>query len=292
MKWIKSISHSELQAGRAKLFFLTFFISTAIAGISAGIALSQSSILLVVGLDILTYLLSGNIILLLDGSPVLDQRSQKVVGSQRSIGLLDTVSAIFQSAEIRTSFLFVCLSQAFFQGAYSVLVSSLPIHHFNIGMKGVGLFQIAASVGITSGFLLNWFVPSLFREIGKFPWKSFLWSLAAALSLLLCVSTGSLVLSVSLFCLLNFTYECVWLQNSSLFFQSSPKEEMARFQFTLSSVASFVMSIVTMAYAVAMESFGFMTGTLVVVGIGGLTAFVLLNRDSVKKVDIQVGSTR
>jgi len=154
-KWIKVISPQSMQDARIKIFFLIFFLSTAIAGVLAATVLSWGSIFTVVALDVGTYLSSMVVLFTLPPLPTPERAAAASSGGTRSS--LGTIAEILRTPALATPFLLVGFSQATFQGAYGVFVSYLPIHQLKLGTSGVGLFQLAASFGITCGFLINWF---------------------------------------------------------------------------------------------------------------------------------------
>jgi hypothetical protein len=138
---------------------------------------------------------------------------------------------------------------------------------YQVGYSGVGAFQLAASIGITGGFLINWFAPQLFSEpTTRFPRRALGTSLIAVLALLACAFSATVSYGLFSFFVLNFTYECVWLHHNSEFFRASPKHHAARYQFTLSSCAAFLMSLLTLSYSAAVEFLGASTGICLVLG--------------------------
>lgn len=266
-KWLKIITPPATQTNRIKLFNLAFFLSTAVSGILAAVVLKTMSIGVIVIIDALTYILG--IVLYLSLSPIRVESDGAPLQTHTMPSLRETLSAIFAMPLVRTSFLLVCFSQALFQGAYSALVSYLPIQVFSLGISGVGAFQIAASLGITGGFLVNWLLPRVFRESAPtFPLRALVFSATATLALLVCVSAPIVPISLGAFCSLNFAYECVWLHHSSEFFRGSPKDHAARYQFTLSSCAAFLMSASTLGYSAAIQYLGVLQGTALVLSLG------------------------
>jgi MFS family permease len=272
-KWIKLISPPETQRVRFKIYSFIFFLSTAISGILAGVVLAKGSIRLVVTIDIVTYFVGILIYLSLRPialEPGLLDRSeappQEVLSILRSIHRIPT---------LRTLFLLVCFSQALFQGAYSTLVSFLPIRQFQLGFQGVGSFQLATSLGIIAGFLLVYLFPHLLDERNlRAPLKAFFASGIGILALFACVSVLDPYLSLFFFFVLNCAYECIWLHSSSEFFRASPKAATARYSFTLSSCAGFLMSISTLSYAAAIQKSNLLSGTIFIVSAG--LGFLLL----------------
>jgi len=265
-KWLKLITPPELQTSRNKLLYLSFFLSTALAGVLLGFVLARASIWKIVIIDVTSYVLSTIIILTLKELP--KQQTPQASGLVHP-HLLETLSTIFKMPLVKRSFLIVCFSQALFQGAYSALVSYLPIEHFKTGFHGVGRFQIAASIGITGGFLINWLWAKFLDEKDQgFPIRALVIFSFALASLMTAISTDSLMLSLISFLGLNFFYECVWLHHTSEFFRASPKSSAARYQFTISACAAFLMSSYTLAYSASIEYLGLISGTLVVLGAG------------------------
>lgn len=266
-KWLKIISPPPLQSSRIKIFFLSFFLSTGVAGTMASVVLAKGSMLGVVVLDIATYIGSFLIILFLENVENAQAHS-KILVEKPDLNLLAGFSQLFENETVRVHFVIICLTQAIFQGAYSVLVSYLPIHHFRIGVSGLGWFQIAASIGIIFGFAINWRVPSLLREEkGSKHVRLGLLLAIGALSLLACTKS-SLDLSLLAFFLFNCAYECVWLFHSAAFFENSPTALAATLQFTLTSVASFLMALATLTYSIGIEYAGLQSATYGILAFG------------------------
>lgn len=261
-KWLKCITPLKLQSSRMKLLLLSFFLSTVIAGILAAIILQLSSINWVVLLDILTYSIGILFLLSLQKIPI-SLRENFLNLSSIDSSLTKTIKKILQTPEIKTSFLFVCLSQAIFQGAYSSLISVLPILGFNLSPNGVGMFQVVTSIGIILGFLVNWHYPSLLEQKTKIPSRTITIFMVATVCLFLSTHTNSLPLSLLSFFGLNFAYEFIWLFNNTEFFRASPTNDVARYQFTLTACASLLMSIFTLIYAFAIETLGLPNGSVV-----------------------------
>jgi hypothetical protein len=272
-KWIKVISPPELQALRIKFFFLSFFLSTAVAGILAGSVLERATMLTVVAIDVATYFVSLMLILSLK-----DLQHAQVTGSTseaQAVRLRETIGEILSNPTIQNHFLAVCLSQAIFQGAYSALVSFLPIVIFKLGASGIGYFQLAASLGITGGFLVVWLLPNLFAENrGQFPLRFVLLLSAGFIALFSCVSVTGSSSSLLSFTLFNLSYECIWLFNNSEFFRKSPPESIGRYQFTLASFASLVMAIFTLGYSFLLDSMLPQLAVASVLSVGALGWFL------------------
>lgn len=279
-KWIKLITPPELQDRRNKLFFLSFFLSTALAGVLAGVVLAHGSIVAVVTIDILTYLLGIGLVMTLRAQPE-GVGSPAAASGQARPKLLDTLRCILQMPSVRTSFLLVCFSQAIFQGAYSVLVSYLPIRHFALDVSSIGLFQLATSIGLTAGFLLVWFFPSKINDENiELPLRAIGISAVAVVAALLLSVSHSLPFSLFLFMVFNLAYECVWLHHSTKFFRASPKNYMARYQFTISACGAFFMSISTLGYSAAIESFGLGLGVTLILASGLIFALLIATLSS------------
>lgn len=267
-KWLKLITAPALQTGRIKLFYLSFFLSTAIAGILASFILKRSSIEMVAAIDCLSYLLGiGLYLSLRETEP--DAQAGAAAPAAAAVSLQETLRTIFAMPIVRVSFLAVCLSQGLFQGAYSALVSYLPIKVFGLGVGGVGYFQLAASLGIIGGFLINWLAAdALVEKTPELPAKALILSAAATAFLIACVCSSAVSASLACFFGLNLAYECVWLHHNSEFFRASPKSHAARYQFTLSACAAFLMSATTLAYSAAVQCLGPGVGTIsVLMGI-------------------------
>jgi hypothetical protein len=264
-KWLKLITPPAQQTNRFKVFYLGFFLSTAVSGLMAAVVLKYGSIWTIAVIDSGSYVLGTLFYLAL--RPVQNdiELQAQVLNTEPQPTLYQTLSHIFSLPAVKTSFLVVCFSQAIFQGAYSAFVSYLPIQAFRIGIEGIGAFQLAASIGITGGFLINWLASSVLTEKNPVkPTRAKIVSLIAVVCLIACVSCISLPLSLLSFFGLNLAYECVWLHHNSEFFRGSPKHYAARYQFTLSACAAFMMSAATLAYSVAVEYIGPTSGAIAV----------------------------
>lgn len=258
-KWLKLITPPGDQTGRIKLFYLSFFLSTAVAGVLASFVLKRSSIEIVAVIDCVSYLASLALYLSME-SPATEETAGLPAPTA---SLRETLRMIFAMPVVRISFLAVCLSQALFQGAYSALVSYLPIKVFAIGIGGVGLFQLAASLGIIGGFVINWVAAdTLSEKDAEVPAKALALSGLATAFLIACVGAAGVPTSLACFFGMNLAYECVWLHHNSEFFRASPKSHAARYQFTLAASAAFLMSATTLAYSAAVQSLGPAAGTV------------------------------
>ncbi len=272
-KWIKLISPPEKQASRIKFFFLGFFLSTAVAGMLAGVALGVTNILMVVAIDIATYVASFLVILTFQKIPT-QSRGQTL--SALDGNLIDTLREISKNPALWDHFVSVCLSQAIFQGAYSVLVSYLPMVKFHQGPMGVGPYQIAASIGITIGFLILWAWPRLFITSRQGLPLLFISTLGGgAVALLLSVASSFLSLSLLSFVALNIAYECIWLFHNSEFFRKTDASQLGRYQFTLAAIACSAMTLFTLGYATLMTFFNplLSVALIVAIGVSGWWAF-------------------
>lgn len=258
LTWIKRISPPETQNSRVKLNSLGFFLSTAVAGIMVAYFLKEISIPLIISIDIATYVISILTILF------LNQLSQISVPEKIDrVSFFATINNIAQVQMIKRSFVFVVISQAIFQGAYTTLVSYLPISHFNIGTEGTGYFQLAASIGIILGFVLVWILPHLLMDNEKgIPYRGLFAGFIGLVALGVITTTTSVYQAIFMFYLMNFTYECIWLHHFAEFFRISPKHSIGQYAFVLGAFSSFVMSICVMGYAVAIDIFGLPLGVL------------------------------
>ncbi|HKQ03839.1 MAG TPA: hypothetical protein VJ464_01810 [Blastocatellia bacterium] len=283
-RWVKLITPPPLQSLRIKLVFLSFFLSTAVAGILAGQALAHFTILWAVFFDVVTYLVSMGIVLTLRPLEVDPEPSL----SAGSPSIFQSLEEILSSSTISQYFLSVCLSQAIFQGAYSVLISYFPIKRFQIGIGGLGPFQLSASLGIIAGFLIIWLLPNLLTG-GESRWPSRLVAAigVGAASLIVSASATGYFTVLALFFVLHFAYECIWLSSSAEFFHLSPESVVGRYQFTLTSVASCLMAATTLAYAVTIEMFGLALGVGVVLFVGLLLWAAILTL-RIKQVQLSV----
>jgi hypothetical protein len=274
IKWIKLITPIAHQSVRIKFFYLSFFLSTAVAGILAATALRQPSVLVIILIDVGTYLLSIVTILTLpDLIAILPD-----TGKAATVGTLNSLREIFSVPSLSSHFTAVCLSQAIFQGAYSVLVYYLPLNRFQLGFRGLGLFQIAASLGITLGFLILWRAPTFMAQRRPGIPIAFVTCLGIGLlNVIVGVNTPSVYSSFVCFFLFNSAYECIWLYSSSEFVQLSPQDTIARFQFLLTACASCSMAGFTLFYAVLIQLIGLQTGVLIMLLIG-LLAWACISR--------------
>ncbi len=261
-KWVKTISPPEVQKARIQLFFLTFFLSTGVSGILAAVVLSKLSILTIIAFDAATYLLSALLLSRLQELP-------KAASGPAAVGF--PITRVLADPLLRPAAVSVAFSQALFQGAYSVLVTYLPVHQLGLGLSGVGFFQLAATLGILAGFVVNWKSKRLV--------STELLANTAGVALLSLAQISSLPAALVSFWVLNFAYECVWLNKSSEFFQAMPENESASLQFALNSGASFLMAIFTLLYAFGIEAWGIGSALPAIAIAGGLAwAFLLLKK--------------
>lgn len=261
-KWIRQISPVELLGSRVKLSFLAFFLSTAISGVMAGFVLAAGSIWSIVVIDVATYIIGISVLLFLNEDSIIIEKEKPQIILPKQQRILAVLSAIFSDDGLRKPFLIVCISQAVFQGAYSVLVTYLPVSQHFLGQSGVGYFQLATSVGIILGFIVLWRRPMLYQaETGR---HLLLLTWATAFSAIILSVNAGLAGSLIGFCVFNLSYECLWLSSNTEFFQKSPQKRLAEYQFTLSSTASFMMAAATLAYAIAIQELGSFLGITVI----------------------------
>lgn len=281
-KWVKVISPDILAASRIKVFFLGFFLSTVAAGILASLFLGKVSIWSIIAVDVATYSIGILVISLLKEIEVAF-----ALTDSRGNNIAATIAEIVSNPVLKSSFIAVCFSQAIFQGAYSILVSYLPLRHYGMGISGTGFFQVAASVGIIGGFLVNWRLPNVLRANGGSPLRLISCTVAGIISLFLTTQT-EFRLGVGSFFVLNLAYETIWLFHSSEFFASSPAQNAARYQFTLASVASFLMALTTLGYAAAIDQLGAQGGVLVTL-FTVLLLWLAISRISTQRKQLAVG---
>ncbi len=278
-KWVKVISPDSLAASRIKLFFLSFFLSTVAAGLLASLFLGKVSIWSIVAVDAVTYSVGIAVISLLRKLEVAP-----AIVESRGSSIAATIAEIVSNPILKSSFIAVCFSQAIFQGAYSILVSYLPLRHYSMGLSGTGVFQVAASVGIIGGFLVNWRLP---RVLKGSPLRLIVCTVAGIVGLFLTTQTD-LRLGVASFFVLNLAYETIWLFHSSEFFANSPAQHAARYQFTLASVASFLMALTTLGYAATIDQLGAQGGVLVTLSTV-LLLWLAVSHISTQRKQVTVG---
>jgi hypothetical protein len=179
----------------------------------------------------------------------------------------------------------ISFSQALFQGAYSVLVTFIPISQLKVGIKAVGNFQVAASAGIVLAFALVW----RFQKCFSHSFAIGTGAITGILMLLVISRTELLYGSLISFFLLNLGYETVWLSSSSAFFSHSPANRTAQFQFTLTASASFLMSTFALGFALAIKQFGLTNGVSIVTmfAVSLLLLLKLLHYSHSKAVGIE-----
>lgn len=278
-KWVKVISPDSLAASRIKLFFLSFFLSTVAAGVLASLFLGKVSIWSIVAVDAATYCLGIAVISLFQKLKIAH-----VLTDTRANNLAATIAEILASPLLKSSFIAVCFSQAIFQGAYSILVSFLPLRHFDIGLSGTGIFQVAASAGIIGGFFINWLRPSFLR--GSF--LRLISCTCLGIGALLLTTQTDLRLGVASFFVLNLAYEAIWLFHSSAFFANSPTNNVARYQFTLASVSSLLMALSTLGYAASIDQMNARAGVMLTVAIG-LFGWFMVSRTNFAQKKLAMG---
>lgn len=264
IKWIKLITPATSQPARIKIFYLTFFISTAVAGVLVATVLKTPTILVIVLLDAGTYLLSIITFFTLRKLVI----TEIGIGTL-SVGTLRSLREIFRIRILSAQFAAVCFSQSIFQGAYSVLVYYLPLDRFQLGLQGLGAFQIAASLGIIGGFLIVWRAPTALAQQQRGKTITLITFLGVGIvGILVSISTTALFPSLLCFSLFNCAYECIWLHNSSEFVQLSPQTTVARYQLVMTACASCAMAGFTFFYAGLIQLLGVQTGVLVVLLAG------------------------
>lgn len=267
LKWIKLITPAANQPARVRYFYLCFFLATAAAGILAATALTRPSVFTVILIDVGSYLLSVAVLRSMgEGPPAAE--TAPAVGAPA--GTLATLREILGRPVLARNFAPVCLAQSVFQGAYSVLVSYLPVSRFQLGVRGLGLFQLAASLGIIVGFLALWLCPRAFEGEGRARRPVLAAVCAGAASLLTCTTAASLGTSLFSFFLFNAAFECIWLHHTSEFIRQSPPGATARYQFVLSASASCCMAAFILSYSVLIELFGPRVGVAAVLAAGVL----------------------
>lgn len=265
MKWVKSVSPAELQGDRFKLVSFAFFLATAVSGSFAALVLGFGSIGYVVGIDVLTYFISAAILTTLSEIPLATLASP----TSASTTLFKTFDELADNAPLCRLFLTVVFSQALFQGAYTVLVTALPMTSLGMGISGVGAFQLAASFGIISGFLILWRFPKFLSRDDRA--GSFLrWGVKgiAVLGLVVSCTGHSIVAALIGFFLLNFGYEIIWLHSSADFFRLCPGQHTARYQFALTATGAFLMSSFTLVYSCLVGELRMPLGVYATLGLG------------------------
>lgn len=275
VKWIRTLSKPEQLAPRFKINALIFFLSTALSGVLAGALLKGSSMKLIVLLDISTYLF-GMLLITLTNDPKAASLPQKSEADTSSMTKFDFLA----HPGLKLGFLMVCLSQAFFQGAYQALVTYLPMEHYNLGIEGTGFYQIAASVGIILGFIANWKYPESLKtpREGGFP------SLAIGLFILGFLTLGAtqvsshVGLSLIAFLLLNALYELIWLHFNADFFRLCPNQHVGRYQFTLQVVAASLMSLATLVYSLLLQFAGSEKATIIYIVLTSISFLALKSK--------------
>jgi hypothetical protein len=266
------IVEEENQGKKFKLFYLTFFLSTILSGVLVGITLSYNSIFRLVFTEALL-LGIGGLILLTIPKPNPGKESQLQIVNQP---LSHTLREIITRPIVLQAFIMVAASQAVFQGAYTTLISYLPLSHFQLGSAGVTSFQLAASLGIIGGFIIIWLFESLFKEARLLlPWRSISACLLATGCLFGIAFVHMKNYALLYFFGLNLIYECVWLYNQTEYFKSIPTHLIGRLQFILNAVASFLMSLFALFYAWMIEHYGFVSASFFYT-FGGLLWFSLL----------------
>ena len=138
LRWIKLITaEPPLQSSRLKLFFFTFFLSTATAGFLVAMLLSKPSISLVVIIDVITYLVACGVATSLRPLQLVGTNATPMHKIDRSP--LSTMREIRNNIGLYHSFVAVVLSQSLFQGAYSHLITYLPITELSLASPALAL---------------------------------------------------------------------------------------------------------------------------------------------------------
>ena len=285
-KWLKISTVPILQAPRIKILNLTFFLSTALSGCLVSLVLENSSIWKIAIIDISTYFIA--IIFYLSLNTFSNEISKNKITEQTPETLFHVLGSIFSDPSLQFSFFFICVSQMLFQGAYSALISYIPINVYKLGYSGVGFFQIAASIGIIAGFLIIWFLPEVLTERNPLKHKkTFIWLIFSIIFLLLFGVSTKFEVSLIIFLLMNFGYECIWLFHSTEFFKQSSKQHVAKNQFALSASAAFLMALSTFSYSIGLQYLGTMAGitlTITIITLIGFIIWLFQKRHRVKTV--------
>lgn len=278
IKWIKLITPAAAQPTRVRYFYLSFFLATAAAGVLAVTTLTRPSVNTVVFINAATYLLSAAVLRSLRELPPYAEAD----AHGASPGTLASLREILGCPELARHFVNVCMAQCVFQGAYSVLVSYLPVVRFRLGVSGVGVFQLAASFGIIAGFVALWLRPDAFGGEGRARRPAAMLCVGAA-GLLACASAPALGASLFSFFLFNAAFECVWLHNASEFIRLCPQGKTARYQFVLTASASCSMATFILSYAASIELFGLRAGAAAVMAVGLLVWWLVSRRGTWRK---------
>jgi Major Facilitator Superfamily len=244
LRWIKEISPAATQPSRFRLFFLAFFLSTMCAGFLTYFLVGTRFSMRIVLWDVASYLGASAIIACL---PRLRVATQKRFPSH----VLSTLGEILASPQLRPSLLNVCFTQSLFQGASTVLVTLLPLSLFHRDLGGVGPFQIAISLGITGGFVIN-SVPRLMKSscLLQFAWVFCTVGILAQLGV---TSLPFQPLCLILLCLLNLCYEVVWLSSMAHFLSSAEPQCLGRYQFVANTTAAVLMAASMLLYSALLE---------------------------------------
>jgi len=259
-KWIKHISPNEIQASRFKLHSFNFFLSTLVSGLLATVLLSRVSMSAIIIIDAASFILGICVYALLQPLQIKTALSERLDSIEYSTRY--GIGIILRSSKLRSLFFIVCVSQALFQGAYSVLVSVLPVDRLSMGLQGVGFFQLAASLGIIAGFFLVWKKPRFLLWPNRRITNFVVW-IAGLCSLLLCALSPWRAGGLFFFFMMNFAYESLWLSSHAEFFKESVQEQVGLLSFTLVSWASSLMAIATLVYAFSIQELGIRFGTIV-----------------------------
>jgi hypothetical protein len=219
-------------------------------------------------LDCLTFLTAIGFFVLLKDPKVVPSSD-----AEFEYNFLSTLGEMLSVRATRTALFLIVFSQAVFQGAYSALVTYAPIKQYGLGLSGVGFYQLAASLGIISGFLVVWFAPRLFsRHNSDLLWLTVFIAILGCAFVFLTVSANSILLSLFSFYIFNALFECIWLHYSAEFFRASPTGRLGRYQFVCTSLAALTMSLMTLLYTTAIHLWGGAIGVAIVMG----TALILI----------------
>ncbi len=79
---------------------------------------------------------------------------------------------------------------------------------------------------------------------------------------------------------LTFFFECIWLHHSAAFFEGVRELRSDVYQFVLTSLSAFLMSLFTLAYSAAAQAFGSGSGTIAVFSLTALISWRLCSQES------------
>jgi MFS family permease len=232
-----------------------YFAATAIAGLGL-IVISLKSVTFLIG--VVTVLYVGVIAVAL---PIAAYRGRLDQERKTEVDIVVAVSAeTVREREklIQSLGLYIWLvrvSEAFYQGAYSALVTYIPLHIFATSHVSVGAYQVAASLGIVLGFGFAQLLLRASRNAKQIVFIVGVCGAFASIGWIASVNDGfPLWGSLMAFCVLNIGYETIWLFATVRIDADAPFDQVAEISFRTGAWAALWMAVLAVSYGFILKS--------------------------------------